>query len=231
MIVIADVTPYMATAGTEGQIQVTVEVPGANYKNNGLVLHKSLTIPFTVSEIFENCSYVKSCYFEDGPCDWKLSDQSNVAVVTDSSGNNYVSAKPSQTNDKSMTIIETLINDSYCGMNFLYKIQQKSTIRVSVDGLGILWSSDIKDQLGDTDTMQSLNTSSSWKEVSLYIDIMGVEMMSGRMVTVDMVLSDGGSVNTAEMAAGLDNITLHPCLDCQAKGTCICTTNNIHYVL
>lgn len=196
----------MATVGTEGNIMVTIEVPGANYKGDGTVLHRTLTIPFTVSERFENCSYVKSCDFEDGPCDWTLSDQSSV--VADSTGDKYISAISSA---QMTNIIQTFINDSYCGINFLYSAQQPVsggyTLQVSVDGVGILWSSDDN----------TIITNSSWREVSLYIDIMGVQMMpSGRTVSVDMILDN----DDIEAVVRLDNITLHPCVDCEARGTC-----------
>ena len=196
-------------------MQVTVEVSNANYKRNTLVLSKTITIPFIVSEKFENCSDLKSCQFENGPCDWTTGDQSKL--TTDSMGNKYVlTTIPDQNSKQNIEVMHRVINDSYCGINFLYQTQQGADLTVSVDGLGTLWSTSVE-ELVDTVTLQT-NSSVGWHEVSLYVDVMGVEVMNGRRVVFEGVT--GGQVS-------IDNVTLHPCVDCQAKGTV--TINHYSY--
>ena len=165
-----------------------------------------------MSEKFENCSDIKSCYFDNGLCDWTTNDQSEITTETDSTGNVFLQAKPLYQNSKPVsTIMEAVINDSYCGISFLYKTFN-SDLQVSVEGLGLLWSTIISEELADGNSIAMNN---SWQETSLYIDVTSVEIMTGRMIVMEML---GVQNIQGDVVAMLDNVTLHPCVDCQAKG-------------
>ena len=87
---------------------------------------------------------------------------------------------------------------------------------MSVDGLGTVWSSALMGVAGEP---------SSWQQVTVYIDVQGVEHLGSRGVVFEMVQYDDGMMGEGleEAALGeafvaIDNITLHPCIDCEAKG-------------
>ena len=171
-------------------------------------MSKTVSIPFIISEKFENCSDIKSCSFDNGLCDWTASDQSNLAV--DVSGNKFLETKPSsQDSDETIEVMHSVINDSYCGLSFLYKTTDNVDLRVSVDGLGVLWSTAVVEELA---AIVQKNASLEWQEVSLYIDVLAVEMMVGRRLVME------GVGLSSDAAVSIDNVTLHPCVDCQAKG-------------
>lgn len=86
-------------------------------------------------------------------------------------------------------------------------------LHVSVSGLGVVWSSYSSQ---DTPTFVSSNT--SWVGVSVFIDVGSVEMMSGRNVTFEMVAMTTADDDLSDYFVAIDNVTLHPCIDCQAQG-------------
>ena len=191
-------------------VQVIVDIVNADYKTSGLSVSRMVTIPFIVSEKFENCSYSQLCDFENGFCDWILSDQSDTNIIANKAGNSFLQSTPiAGNNELALEIGQKIINDSFCGLNFWFQTRN-SEIQVLVQGLGVIWSSSILEDLNP-----ALNTS-IWREVSVYIDIQGAERMGGRMVVMEMVLSD---VNINGAVVSIDNVTFHPCIDCQAQGT------------
>lgn len=222
IIIISDITTDLAEDGTNGYLEVTVDIVNADYKTSGLSVSRMVTIPFIVSEKFENCSYLQLCDFENGFCDWILSDQSDTNIIANKAGNSFLQSIPiAGNNELTLEIGQKIINDSFCGLNFWFQTRN-SEIQVSVQGLGVIWSSSILEDLNP-----ALNTS-LWREVSVYIDIQGAERMGGRMVVMEMVLSD---VNINGAVVSIDNVTFHPCIDCQAQEcsciSCIqqCTTD------
>ena len=163
-----------------------------------------------VLEKIENCSDVRNCQFDNGACDWRLSEQSDSVIIADNLGNFFLRTRPFSANSNAiLKIADTEINNSYCGVSFLYKTH-KSDIQISVEGLGVIWSTAVEEEFDP-----GVNTSSVWQGASLYIDVLGVERRESRKLFIELLLSDL-SGNTEAMAL-FDNITLHPCVDCQAK--------------
>ena len=196
-------------------LQVEAEIVSADYKNIGNSLSKLFTISFVIAEFFENCSYIKSCDFENGPCDWRLSDQSDSSIKEIES-NSYLYSEPlvdASLSTSSFIIGHTIINDSYCGLSFSL-MKSNVELQVLVSGLGVVWSSY---SLQDTTTYVSSNT--TWRDVSVFIDVGSVEIMSGRNVTFEMVAMMTGDDDLSDSFVAIDNITLHPCVDCEAQGS------------
>lgn len=173
-----------------------------------------------IAEFFENCSYVKSCDFENGPCDWKLSDQLDSSIK-ETESNSYLYSEPlvdtSFWTSNSFTIGHSIINDSYCGLSFSLMKSIGIELHVLVSGLGMVWSSY---SLHETNTYVSSNV--TWRDVSVFIDVSSVEIMSGRNVTFEMVPMMAGDDDLSDSFVAIDNVTLHPCVDCEAQGS---TTN------
>jgi hypothetical protein len=59
----------------------------------------------------------------------------------------------------------------------------------------------------------------SWMEESVEIDLQGVGVQVNRSLSFVISLAEGEDVqSSAGGYAALDNITLHPCIDCSAPG-------------
>ena len=177
-----------------------------------------------ISEKFENCSYLKFCDFENGPCDWELSNQSNTAIVSRQEAGNYILYSTPQSNDPIQIIGLRTINDSYCGISFIFQTQN-TTLQVSVSGLGTIWSSIAP--MDDTESYA--NSSEIWRTASIYIDVQGTEMRPTREIVLEMVVNEVGVDNVKFVA--IDNITLHPCVDCEAQGMTHILHVHVHYVV
>ena len=96
---------------------------------------------------------------------------------------------------------------------------ERTELQVAVDGLGTIWNSQL------VATMSPNEGVTSWESATVFIDIEGVESLAGRGVEFEMVVYDDGVMGegTPEMRpndvfVAVDNITLNPCVDCQAKG-------------
>ncbi|XP_019851134.1 PREDICTED: uncharacterized protein LOC109581456 [Amphimedon queenslandica] len=220
VILISDITTDIAEAGTIGYIIVEAEIVSADYKNIGNPISKSFVISFMIAEFFENCSYIKSCDFESGPCDWKLSDQSDSSIKEIES-NSYLYSEPlldaSLSTSNSFIIGHSIINDSYCGLSFSLMKSIDIDLHVLVSGLGVVWSSYSLHE--STNTYISSNV--TWRDVSVFIDVSSVEIMSGRNVTFEMVPVMTGDDDLSDTFVAIDNVTLHPCVDCEAQ-ECSC---------
>uniref|UniRef100_A0A1X7SE18 Uncharacterized protein n=1 Tax=Amphimedon queenslandica TaxID=400682 RepID=A0A1X7SE18_AMPQE len=173
-----------------------------------------------IAEFFENCSYVKSCDFENGPCDWKLSDQSDSSIKEIES-NSYLYSEPlldaSLSTSNSFIIGHTIINDSYCGLSFSLMKSIDIDLQVLVSGLGVVWSSYSLHESTNT----YVTSNATWRDVSVFIDVSSVEIMSGRNVTFEMVPAMTGDDDLSDTFVAIDNVTLHPCVDCEAQ-ECSC---------
>jgi hypothetical protein len=210
VISINDITSDRVHVDTVGYIIVQVDVVAADYKHNGATLTQTAVVNFRVMEKFENCSYAKHCSFENGGCDWKLSDQSNAIIAT-SEGNSYLLSRPTTTDGAmSVTAIGShVINDSYCGSTFAL-MMSNSNLQVSVTGLGLVWYS-------GNNMVDTIN-STQWRNVTVYMDVKQVDMLKGREVTFQSI-TDASSEGDAFIA--IDDVTLHPCIDCEAQD-CSC---------
>lgn len=102
-------------------------------------------------------------------------------------------------------------------MSFTYIQSSSLELQVLVDGLGSIWSSV---EEGSRFSPGRGGGVVSWQPETVEIDLQTVGVQSNRTLTFVIGLAEGrqpGSASTEEYAA-LDNITLHPCIDCSAPG-------------
>ena len=79
------------------------------------------------------------------------------------------------------------------------------------------------------DALSYANSSEIWKTASIYIDIQGTEMRPTREIMLEMVVNEVGVDNVKFVA--IDNITLHPCVDCEAQGMSHILHVHVHYIV
>ena len=79
------------------------------------------------------------------------------------------------------------------------------------------------------DTLSYANSSEIWKIASIYIDIQSTEMRPTREIMLEMVVNKVGVDNVKFVA--IDNITLHPCVDCEAQGMSRVLHVHVHYIV
>ena len=83
-----------------------------------------------------------------------------------------------------------------------------------VGGLGSVWSS-IEISPGTTGGKGE----ESWLQQTVEIDLQAVGVQPNRTLTFEISWAEGRiPVTSSEEFAALDNITLHPCIDCSAPG-------------
>ena len=170
-------------------------------------------INFVISERIENCSYLKYCDFENGVCEWSLSNQANTSIAT-LEGNNVLYSKPLiGSNNYLMTVGEQTINDSYCGVNFLL-LTSNVNLQVLVTGIGIVWSSWSSDSHYTTATSKNY---SQWRNIAVYLDINQVDAVNERKIILE-IFADNSVLDNDNQYVAIDNITLQPCINCEAKG-------------
>ena len=165
---------------------------------------------FDIDEKYANCSFEDSCDFESGPCHWELLDTKGSKISTDADGNSFLSgvAPPGGELSHATKLWRTAVNDSYCGLSFAYRVEG-ALLHVSVEGLGEVWSSGI---VMTTDSLPP-----QWESVTVYMDVKGVEHTDLRLLAFETV-----AVGEASGSVAVDNITLHPCVNCEAKGDKSC---------
>ena len=108
-----------------------------------------------------------------------------------------------------------IVNDSFCAVSFSYICPASLELQAVVSGLGSIWSSvEVSDlSLGGS------RPSSSWVQETVEIDLQGVGIEVNRSLSFMISLAEGEDVQTSTGGyAALDNITLHPCIDCSAPG-------------
>ena len=195
-----------------------VAIAQSDYKHEGVSVSDSISIRFVISERFQNCSFSSSCDFEADSCSWRLNNQTNIFINATETNNSFLVAYP-PSSFSSSTVIEAwrhIINDSYCGLSFQY-LARRTELQVTVDGLGTIWNSEL--------APPSSSNEEAWQSATVFIDIEGVEQLSGRGVEFEMVVYDDGAMGEGvqetipdEVFVAVDNVTLNPCVDCQAKG-------------
>ena len=199
--------------------QVQVGIAQADYKHQGVSLTDTLSIRFLIGERFQNCSDRSSCGFEINQCNWDIKNQSNI-FINKTEENSFLVAYPPSSSTSSFVsnLWRYIINDSYCGVSFQYMLQ-RAELQVAVDGLGTIWNSELEA------TMSPSDGTASWESVTVFIDVDGVESLAGRGVEFEMVVYDDGvmgegvpEMRSNDVFVAVDNITLNPCVDCQAKG-------------
>ena len=89
-------------------------------------------------------------------------------------------------------------------------------MQVTLEGLGTIWSS-------LTDSPEGLETP-RWEREVIEIDLQGAMILDSRTLTfvADMTEAFGEAGMDGEGYFALDNITLHPCLDCNTPGMSVC---------
>ena len=83
-------------------------------------------------------------------------------------------------------------------------------LQLRVDGLGSVWSS-LTRRAGD-------KTDSEWLYEAVVVDLESVGLMSSRRLAIQAKVIDGDDAAAAAMYAALDDVTLHPCTDCNSPG-------------
>ena len=86
-------------------------------------------------------------------------------------------------------------------------------MQVTIEGLGTIWSS-------LTDSPEGLETP-RWEREVVEIDLQGAMILNNRTLTfvADMTEAFGEAGADGGGYFALDNITLHPCSDCNTPGT------------
>ncbi len=117
----------------------------------------------------------------------------------------YVYTSLSLSSPSDPTVASTAIRDDYCAVSFRSS-SEGVELSVVVDGLGSVWSSL---------TVNDQGVGSSWLDEVALIDLESVAVLANRRLSFVASLAEGGSGYVA-----LDDITLHPCIDCNTPGRC-----------
>lgn len=85
-------------------------------------------------------------------------------------------------------------------------------VQVTIEGLGSIWTS-LSHTSEGVDTLR-------WEREAVQIDFQGEQILNNRTVTfeVDMMEAFGEAGVDDGGYFALDNITLHPCIDCNTPG-------------
>ena len=107
----------------------------------------------------------------------------------------------------STDIISTNVKDDFCAVSFSYSASMVE-LQINVDGLRSVWSSIVVD--GDT-------ASRGWVYETASIDLQSVAIQENRELSFDVYMFDvfgEADLDGEVIYFALDNITLHPCIDC-----------------
>ena len=108
----------------------------------------------------------------------------------------YASSRNSE-----VLLLSSVINESFCQISFSYLLAQTAELTVLIEGLGVAWSS------------VEVPRISAWSKQSIRVDLRDAEIIPNR--TMSLVARVGGG---ASLYAALDNLTMHPCIDCNTPG-------------
>lgn len=82
-----------------------------------------------------------------------------------------------------------------------------------VDGLGSVWSS------VEVSGFLPGGGAESWQQETAEVDLQAVGVLSNRSISFEIRLTDGHDPLASSVRyVALDNVTLHPCIDCSAPG-------------
>lgn len=94
----------------------------------------------------------------------------------------------------------------------MYVCSSSLELQVEVDGLGSVWSSVEVSRLSPPGDAQ-------WTSETVEIDLQAVRVQMNRTLSFVFGLSEGEDpLATDTRFVAVDNITLHPCIDCSAPG-------------
>lgn len=110
-----------------------------------------------------------------------------------------------------VVIATTTISDNHCALSFAY-VTSLVEVQVTIEGLGSIWTS-LSHTSEGVDTLR-------WEREAVQIDFQGEQILNNRTVTfeVDMMEAFGEAGVDDGGYFALDNITLHPCIDCNTPG-------------
>ncbi len=97
----------------------------------------------------------------------------------------------------------TVINDDFCAVSFRFSFEAVE-LEIAVDGFGSIWSSL---------SVENEGRDMGWLDEAVLIDLESVEVLSGRRLSFTAKAESGKSGYAA-----LEEITLHPCIDCDVPG-------------
>ena len=110
----------------------------------------------------------------------------------------------SSSSNPEVTLAASVVNESFCQFSFSYLVAPTAELSVRIRGLGEVWSSVEAPGSGGP----------TWLEQSVRVDLRDAEVLPNRTVYFLVRLNAGAT----SMYAGLDNLTLHPCIDCDTPG-------------
>ncbi len=106
----------------------------------------------------------------------------------------------------SSTVTSTIIGDTYCAVSFNYSAPPTVELVLIVEGLGSIWSS-------------LLVTKQGWNSELIAVDLDSVSLLNTRQMMFTAGHSDRPNGDpSVPLYAALDDLTLHPCIDCSVPG-------------
>ena len=194
------------------QLQVLVSIMNSDYRSRDSLISRLAVMEFFLAQIADNCSFARSCLFEgESECDqWRTGDgvsvidtKMSILPIQNPFTGSCLYAVPA---DSDAMMASTVINDAFCGVSFAYAVSTTAEIVVLVDGLESVWSSLVSPEL------------SGWASETVQLDLQDVQVLQNRSISFLARLRGDDPAYVTLTYAALDNITLHPCLDCATPG-------------
>ena len=190
----------------------------SNYLFEDSSIQRTALIEFVLLPTTQNCSLPNSCDFESPCSSWQLGPDSTVersslpSSVASSSGQ-YLYSSYLRGSLEAVQLASAVINDSFCAVSFLYIHTASLELQVVVDGLGSVWSS------VEVSGLLPGGGSETWLQETAEIDLQAVGVLPNRSISFEIRLADGQDPLAYSVRyVALDNVTLHPCIDCSAPG-------------
>ena len=204
-------------------VQVVGTVVHSDYLFASSSIQRAALIEFVLLPTTQNCSFPSSCDFESTCTSWQLDSRSRITdsspdpfLPPPSDAGHYLYSAYRQSSRATLQIASTIINESFCAVSFLYGCPASLELQVVVDGLDSVWSSvlvsDFSPGGGGRGRLESLVRETA------EIDLQAVGILVNRTLTFEISLAEGQNPLASTGYAALDNITLHPCIDCTAPG-------------
>ncbi|XP_065885986.1 uncharacterized protein [Dysidea avara] len=190
----------LASNGTTGVIMISAAIMASDLFDGTRTITYNDSVNFMVVSL-QQCVPTDECGFTDNTCGWQIAGaiatvtSASAIQITDRNSGQLVSADYSSIQEKTLLMSKT-INGSYCRISFYYYATSGITLSVSTPGdRGELWISS-----------ESGLSPEQWNEVSIHVTY------SISDPRVDFALSlrvDGTGL------VAIDDVSLHPCIDCQ----------------
>ena len=142
-----------------------------------------------------------------------ITDSSLPPSLSSTSGQ-YLYSTYLRGSTRTAQLSSAVVNDSFCAVSFVYVCQDSLELQVLVDGLGSIWSS-----VEVSGLLPPGGAGMSWTSETVEIDLQAVGLQANRTLSFEFSLAEGQDpLATVDRYVALDNITLHPCIDCSAPG-------------